>query len=108
MKKAELKSLIKEIIKEDNILIPRNLEGRHKQRLRQIYAMLDQEVIEGDLILKNLDIEDLGKVKIVKGNVFIYHCYKLKHLGYLDKVEGDFDCSYNNLTTLEEIGRAHV
>jgi len=90
----------------ENILVPRNLEGR-KEKLRQVnIQLLSQEVIECDRL--NIDesfegIPDkLVKVKEIKGDVWL-----TLQKGYIPswlkdvKIYGWFDCSHNKLTSLE-------
>ena len=111
----------------ENLLVPRNLEGR-KEKLKQMnIKLLSQEVIDGDLRLDEsfMDIDPkFVKLKKVNGSVwldgglwteipvwlkdveisgsFVCSFNKLttfKNCPY--KIEGYFDCSYNQLTSLE-------
>jgi len=109
----------------DNILIPRNLEGRLDKLKQQNYKLLQQEIIFGNLHIDesfefnftNLSI----KTKEINGDVFIYLDYipewlsDIKINGSFDcnncnlnslkgcpkYIDGEFSCSINNLTTLE-------
>ena len=90
----------------ENILVPRNLEGR-KEKLKQMnIKLLSQEVIDGDLELDDsfMNINPkFVKVKKVNGNVSLSG-YKWTEIPeWLKDVEiiGFFNCSYNNLTTLK-------
>lgn len=90
---------------EESVLVPRNLEGR-KEKLRQMnIQLLSQEVIEGNLTIdetfENIPLE-LIKVKEINGNVS-----SMIKKGYIPswlknvKVYKSFNCSHNNLTSLE-------
>ena len=111
----------------ENILVPRNLEGRQDKLKQEAIKLLSQETIKGDFQLYDymLDIpEELIKVKIINGN--FYCCgLDLKELpkwfekltigdkffcshnqltslkGCPQTIGGDFSCSFNQLTTLE-------
>lgn len=89
----------------ENILVPRNLEGR-KEKFKQInIKLLSQEVINENLILDEsfMDI-DAKFVKLKKVNGFIW----LKGGQWTEipewlkdvKIEGRFICQFNKLTTL--------
>lgn len=89
----------------ENILVPRNIEGR-KEKLRQdIIKLLSQKVIEGDLdIDKTFEgiPPELVKVKEINGDVWLtirkgYIPSWLKNV----KIYGNFKCTYNKLTSLE-------
>ncbi len=89
----------------ENILVPRNIEGR-KEKLRQYnIQLLSQKVIEGDLRIDDTfeDITDeLIKVKEIKGGVWLeiqkgYIPSWLKNV----KISGWFTCDNCNLTSLE-------
>ena len=111
----------------ENLLVPRNLEGR-KEKLKQMnIKLLSQEVIDGDL---NLDVSFMDidpkfvKLKKVNGDVWLdggkwteipewlkdvkitqaFVCSRnlltiLKNCP--QKIGGYFACQYNNLTSLE-------
>ena len=90
----------------ENLLVPRNLEGR-KEKLKQInIKLLSQEVIDGNLDLDEsfMDI-DPKFVKLKKVNVSVYLTGNqwteipewLKNV----EIEGDFSCARNKLTTLK-------
>ncbi len=92
-----------------DILIPRNLEGR-KEKLRQYnIELLSKEVIESYLIIdKTFEgiPDELIKVKEIRGYVIL----EIKK-GYIPswlknvKIYGDFICSHNDLTSLENCPR---
>lgn len=89
----------------NNILVPRNIEGR-KEKLHQMnIQLLSQEVIEGDLVIdKSFEgiPEEFIKVKEIKGNVWL----EIKK-GYIPlwlkvvKIYGDFYCVNNYLKSLD-------
>jgi hypothetical protein len=90
----------------ENLLVPRNLEGR-KEKLKQLnIKMLSQEVIDGDLILDesfmNIDPKFV-KLKKVNGYVWLSEEKWTEIPAWLKNVEieGFFDCSNNKLTTLK-------
>jgi hypothetical protein len=90
----------------ENLLVPRNIKGR-KEKLKQMnIKLLSQEVINGDLILDEsfMDIDvKFVKLKKVNGRVFLSGDKWTEIPTWLKNVEieGDFDCSYNDLTTLK-------
>ena len=90
----------------ENLLIPRNLEGR-KEKLKQMnIKLLSQEVIDGELKLDEsfMDIDPkFVKVKKVNGCIDLTGVKWIKIPAWLKDVEitGDFDCSYNKLTSLK-------
>ena len=99
----------------NNLLIPRNLEGR-KEKLKQMnIRLLSQEVIDGNLVLDQsfMDIDvKYVKLKKVNGDVLLAGGKWVEIPEWLKKVEieGDFSCGYNRLTTLKNcpqmIGRS--
>jgi hypothetical protein len=97
----------------ENLLVPRNLEGR-KEKLKQMNnRLLSQEVIDGNLNLDEsfMDINPkFVKLKKVNDNVFLYRGWTeipewLKDV----EISGSFNCSNNQLTLLkncpQKIGR---
>ena len=90
----------------ENILIPRNLEGR-KEKLKQMnIRLLSQEVIDGDLMLDEsfMDIDArFVKLKKVNGYVHLLGGKWTEIPAWLKDVEISvfFDCSDNKLTTLK-------
>jgi len=52
---------------EEEIFVPYNIEERKGKRLQQIYKMLQQKHIEGDLDLRDMDITNLGKLESISG-----------------------------------------
>ena len=90
----------------ENLLVPRNLEGR-KEKLKQInIRLLSQEVIDGDLTLDEsfMDINPkFVKVKKVNGNVWLTGRQWTEIPEWLKNVEisETFGCSYNKVTSLK-------
>ena len=95
----------------ENLLVPRNLEGR-EEKLKQInIKLLSQEVINGDLLLDEsfMDIDSkFIKLKKVNGNVSLIRSTFLRGLWaeipeWLKDVEitGNFCCRNNRLITLK-------
>ena len=90
----------------ENILIPRNIEGR-KDKLKQMnIRLLSQEVIDGELKLDEsfMDIDPkFVKIKKVDGNVWLTGGEWTEIPVWLKDVEitGNFICSFNKLTTLK-------
>ena len=89
----------------ENILVPRNLEGR-KEKLKQMNTkLLSQEVIDGYLALDeffmDIDVRFI-KVKKVNGSVSLIGRQCTEIPAWLKDVEitGIFGCSMNKLTTL--------
>jgi len=89
-----------------NLLVPRNLEGR-KEKLKQMnIKMLSQEVIDEDLILDEsfMDIDPkFVKLKKVNADVWLTGGKWIEIPEWLKdiKINGDFSCSFNKLTTLK-------
>ena len=90
----------------ENLLVPRNLEGR-KDKLKQLnIKMLSQEVIDGDIQFDNsfMDIDPkFVKVKKVIGFVCLDGGKWTEIPEWLKNVEisESFDCSGNELTSLK-------
>ena len=90
----------------ENLLVPRNLEGR-KGKLKQInIRLLSQEVIDADLHLDESFMEidpKFVKVKKVKGQVLLTGGKWTEIPAWLKdvKISVGFDCSINKLTTLK-------
>ena len=88
----------------ENLLVPRNIEGR-KEKLKQMnIRLLSQEVINGDIKLDQsfMDINPkFIKFKKVNGNVRLYGGKWTEIPEWLKDVEmeGTFDCLDNNLLT---------
>ena len=95
----------------ENILVPRNIEGR-KEKLKQMnIKMLSQEVINGDLRLDGsfMDIDTkFIKLKKVNGSVILEGGQWTEIPEWLKDVEigGAFSCSSNKLTTLKNCPQA--
>ena len=91
---------------DENLLVPRNLEGR-KEKLKQMnIKLLSQEVIDGDLDLDEtfMDIDTkFVKLKKVIGNVRLFGGQWTEIPAWLKdvEIEGGFSCSDNKLTTLK-------
>ena len=90
----------------ENILVPRNLEGR-KEKLKQMNTkLLSQEVIDGYLALDeffmDIDVRFI-KVKKVNGSVSLIgrQCTEIPAWLKDVEIEGYFSCSFNKLTTLQ-------
>jgi len=94
----------------ENLLVPRNLEGR-KEKLKQInIKLLSQEVIDGDISLDEffMDIDPkFVKLKNVNGNVILSGEHWTEIPEWLKNVEigGSFRCYNNKLTTLKNCPR---
>ena len=101
MKKSELKTIIKEVLNEENILIPRRLEGRRELYIKKLKAMLQQKHIEGDLDLRDFpeEIEDLGNVETISGYLDLDNS-KVASLGNLISVGGYLDLINSKVTSL--------
>ena len=90
----------------ENLLVPRNLEGR-KEKLKQIHIkLLSQEVVDGDLNIDEsfIDINPkLIKVKKVNGTVRLMGLEWKEIPAWLKGVEirDDFNCLHNKLESLE-------
>ena len=90
----------------ENILVPRNIEGR-KEKLKQMnIKLLSHQVIGGDLILDGsfMDIDPkFVKLKKVNGSVWLSGGLWTEIPEWLKNVEieGGFSCSFNKLTTLK-------
>jgi hypothetical protein len=90
------------IFKENNILVPRNLEGREDKYKQQQTRQFQQEIITGDITIDKDFYHDFTNIKCKKiiGNVDIF-INKIP-LWFKDiKIDGSFYCAFNILTTLE-------
>ena len=125
MLKSNLKTIILEVLNEENILIPRRLEGRRELYIKKLKAMLQQKHLKGDLDLRDFpEITDLGNVETISGDLNLYNNKSIKSLGnltsvggylYLYKnqsitslgnltsVGGFLDVSYSKVTSLENL-----
>ena len=105
MKKLELINLIKEVLNEENILIPRRLEGRRELYVKKLKAMLQQKHIEGDLNLRDFpeEIEDLGNVETISGDLDLYNNQSITSLGNLTSVGGDLYLGYSKVASLRNL-----
>ena len=108
MKKSELQNIIREVLNEENLLIPRRLDGRRELYLKQIRKQLQQNHIEGDLNLMGVkEITDLGNVETISGALILIGS-NIKSLGHLTTVgklwlPGSQIESLGNLTSAEAI-----
>ena len=90
----------------ENLLVPRNLEGR-KEKLKQMnIKLLSQEVIDIDLDIDKsfMDIDPkFIKLKKVNGDVLLSGKLWTEIPAWLKdvEIEGYFICSFNKLTTLK-------
>ena len=90
----------------ENMLVPRNIEGR-KEKLKQMnIRVLSQEVIDGNLELDEsfMDIDaKFVKLKKVYGDVWLNGGHWTEIPEWLKdvEIEGYFGCSSNKLTTLQ-------
>ena len=90
----------------ENLLVPRNLEGR-KEKLKQMnIKFLQQEVIDVNLELDAsfMDIDaKFVKIKKVNGSVMLSGSQWTEIPEWLKdvKISGDFDCSDNKLSSLK-------
>jgi hypothetical protein len=90
----------------ENLLVPRNIEGR-KEKLKQLNTrLLSQELIDGDLDLDEsfMDINPkFVKLKKVNGYVYLNGEEWTEIPEWLKGIEiiGSFNCSRNKLTTLK-------
>jgi len=103
MKLNELKSIIKEVLKEETIFVPRNIEGRKEKVKQTLLKQLDQKIINGFIKIDGEYIPDnfIAKVEKINGSARIQNCKNLKFLKNLKEVTDDFYCSWNRLTSLE-------
>lgn len=88
----------------ENILVPRNIEGRKDKLKQDLIKLLSQDVIEGDLDIDETFLEvpeELINVKEIKGTVCLYLEGIIPSWLKDVKIYGSFDCSYNNLSNLE-------
>ena len=106
LKESERKrvaTLILEVLNEENILIPRRLEGRRELYVKKLKAMLQQKHIEGDLDLSEVpEITDLGNVETIGGNLWLNNS-KVASLGNLTSVDGDLSLDNSNVTSLGKL-----
>ena len=102
MKKSDLKTIIKEVLNEENILIPRRLEGRRELYVKKIKAMLQQKHIEGDVDLRDFpeEIEDLGNVETISGYLNLYNNQSITSLGNLTSVGGYLNLGFSKVASL--------
>jgi len=110
----KLKDKIKEIIKdgsnlnEDFSFQSRNIKGRKEEKNKTLQLQLDkiisQKVIDGDLYLTNYQeiLTTLGNIEIVRGDLDLEFCTKLKDLGNLKQVRGNLRLSGTTFTSLPD------
>jgi hypothetical protein len=90
------------IFKENNILVPRNLEGRREKFIKQQSRLFQQEVITGYIDIDKdfyLDFTNVKTKKII-GNVWI-EINKIPLWLKDIEINGHFFCDGAGLTTLE-------
>lgn len=93
---------------EENILVPRNIEGRKEKARQEALKFLSHEIIDGGEFdaseYYNIDIDpSLVKTRIIKGSLLFNHTDAKKLPSWFKNltVEGFFDCSENDLESLE-------
>jgi hypothetical protein len=102
----DFKTFVGNLSVNENLLVPRNIEGR-KETLKQLnIKLLSQEVIDGDLILDEsfMDIDPkFVKLKEVNGNIRLIGDQWTEIPEWLKDVEikGNFSCPSNKLTSLK-------
>jgi len=103
MKINELKNIIKEVLVEENIFVPRNIENRKEKIKQNILKKLDQKIIEGNIEIdcKYIPKNYIAKVEIINGDVSLKNCNSLLFLKNLKEVNGEFNCGYSDLSSLE-------
>ena len=103
LKESERKrvaTLILEVLNEENILIPRRLEGRRELYVKKLKAMLQQKHIEGDLDLSEVpEITDLGNVETIGGDLNLYNS-NVASLGNLTSVGGYLNLYHSKVASL--------
>ena len=90
---------------ERNLLVPRNIEGRKEKQLNMIYKQLQQEVVEGELDLRNIPITNLGNVKKITGWLDLVGNKTLKSLGNLEYIGGGLYLTDSNIEDLGNLKR---
>jgi hypothetical protein len=86
----------------ENILVPRNLEGREDKYKQQQARLFQQEIINGDIYIDKdfyLDFQNIKCKKII-GYVWI-HIDKIPLWFKNIEIDGNFVCYNNGLITLE-------
>ena len=87
MKKLDLLYIIQEVLQEENILIPRRVEGRREEWLKKLRQMLQKDTIDDNLDLSDqTEIIDLGNVEVINGWLDIRNS-KINSLGKLNVVD---------------------
>ena len=102
MLKSNLKTIILEVLNEENILIPRRLEGRRELYIKKLKAMLQQKHIEGNVDLRDFpeEIEDLGNVETISGDVNLYKNQSITSLENLTSVGGYLNLEDSKVASL--------
>jgi hypothetical protein len=102
----DFKTFVGNLSVNENLLVPRNLEGR-KEKLKQMnIKMLSQEAIDGNLEIDEsfMDIDPkFVKLKEVNGDVWLRGNQWTEIPAWLKNIEitGVFSCLHNKLTTLK-------
>lgn len=92
--------------KNENILVPRNIESRADKLRMNNMKILQQETINGDLVIDDgfLNIpKESVKTKVIRGDVTVNYNSMVSLPEWLKNitVEGNFDCGYLKLRSLE-------
>ena len=106
MKKSELQNIIREVLNEENLLIPRRLDGRREIYIKNIRKMLQQKHIKSNLDLQDLadytEITDLGNVETIGGYLW-FGDSPIRSLGNVRTIGGDFNVLRSNIESLGKL-----
>ena len=107
LEKGTITLNVGELLKEENILIPRNLENRREEYLKHVRKLLQQKHVAGGIDLSDVpEIDSLGNVEIIDGDLILNDT--ITSLGNLKEVKGRLDMSYNKkVKTLGNLERVH-
>ncbi len=93
------------LINEQKIFIPRDVQGRQQEYVKQLLIQLNQPIIYKDIILYMYKFPQGTKflMKQIKGGVEIINIEigDLSYFKNLQKVDGYFYCNFNELTSLK-------
>jgi len=86
----------------ESLLVPRNIEGRQDKLKEQNYKLLQQEIIDGDLIVdETFDFKDgTFNIKQINGNVELLLNYQPEWLKQVN-INGNLFCVNNDLILLD-------